>query len=201
MPIVNNSLTPYCPALPRMGWPAIRVPQSQVAPRAVELLRDNRAVVVSGQFRSKWDLNVQIGKSWAVEKRLIPALRKQGKAVTHENLRRIVEYRDFLNFRKFDYAPLARTARKMQKADVYVLDEVQYAIPFKEEMRIHKLRRKPYEGPMMALWDRLAEALEDGAKFVFVSCGHPHDPLYEGSMLSSTMALFFASPVLEIRTI
>ena len=197
-PIVNNGLTPYCPALPIMGSQLLPVSQGELAPQALELLRDKQAVVVSGRFQRDWQLNRQIGKTTAVKNRLIPRLRRQGHAVSYFNVQKAVEHRDLVGFRQYDFAPLARRARTIPEADVYVIDEAQHTIPFKEKIRIYGMRRVPYEDAMMAMWDRLAEGLERGGKLVLVSCCHPRDPAFEDSLYNSAMALFFASPVLEL---
>ena len=197
-PIVNNGLTPYCPALPMMGSQLIPVSQGELAPKALDLLRDKQAVVVSGRFHYDWKLNRQIGKTTTVKNRLIPRLRKAGHAVSYFNVQKVVEHRDLVGFRQYDFAPLARRARTIPEADVYVLDEVQHTIPFKDKIRAYGLRKEPYEDAMMAIWDRLAGELERGARLILVTCCHPYDPAFEDSLYNSAMALFFTSPVLEL---
>ncbi|MBN1282271.1 MAG: hypothetical protein JXA24_00680 [Proteobacteria bacterium] len=198
MPAINSHLVPYCPALPFLGGRAHPVSQRELAPQAVELLRENQALVVSGSSRMCWEANRRIGKTTAVKGRLIPRLRRQGQAVSYSNLQKAVEYRDMTGFRQYDFAPLERRAKTLPEADVYIIDEVQHAIPFKDKIRLYELRRLPYEDAMTALWERLTTELERGAQMVLITCCHPRDPIFEGSMLSSAMALFFTSPVLEL---
>jgi hypothetical protein len=198
MPNAIPSLMPYCPALPVLGSRLCPVSQGNLVPTAIELLEHNPAIVVSGRHRLDWDLNRRTGKTRTVENRLIPVLRDRGQAVSYLDVQKVVRSRDFYGFNVYDYAPLASRARAMPDADVYVLDEVQHAFPFKEEMRMRRLRREPYEDALMALWDRAAKVLERGGRLVLVSCVHPCDPVFEGCLYDSTMALFFSSPVLEL---
>ncbi len=199
MTIMNSHLAPYCPALPIMGSQPLPVSRGELAPRAIDLLQNNPAVVVSGRFHYDWKLNRQIGKTTAVKNRLIPRLRRQGHAVTYFDVQKAVEHRNLVGFRQYDFAPLARKAGSLPKADIYVIDEAQHTIPFKGKIRTYGLRKEPYENAMMAIWDRLAGELERGARLILVTCCHPYDPAFKDSLYNSAMALFFASPVLELR--
>ncbi len=200
MPTVTNHLVPYCLMLPKLGSALFPVSRRELAPMAMELLRDNPAVVVSGQFQRDWELNQQIGKTRAVKNRLISSLRRQGHTVSYLNIQGVVHREDDLGNSYYVYAPLLRRARALRDADVYVLDEVQHAIPFKNELRYRKTVREPYADAMLALWNKVARRLERGGRLVLISCYHPCDPFFESSMYNSAMALFFSSPVLELKS-
>lgn len=199
MPTVTNHLVPYCPVLPNLGSALFPVSQRELAPMAMELLRDNPAIVVSGQYQQDWELNRQIGKTTAVKNRLVSALIKQERTVSYFNVQRAVLRLDHTGSFVSNFAPLASKARTLRDADVYVLDEVQHAIPFKDTLKERRMCREPYAEAMMALWDKAAKGLERGGRLVLISCFHPRDPFFWNSMYNSAMALFFSSPVLELK--
>lgn len=200
MPIVNNSLAPYCPALPKLGSTLFPVSRRELAPRAMELLENNQTIVISGQSHRDWKSNRQIGKTTIVNNRLIPKLMRQGRTVSYFNIQSAVYRYNRPESSQFDYGSLSAMISALQYADVMVLDEVQLATILSHELKFRRVHRLPYKGPILKLWSKVERNLARGGKAVFVSCCHPLDHVFDDCLLNSAMALFFASPVLELKS-
>ena len=200
---VKSNLVPFCPALPKllMNNGLHTVAGNTLVPTALELLENNQAIVISGSNHYNYRRNRQIGKTTIVNRRLIPRLMNQGRTVSYFNIQSAVyNFNRFSNGLEFDYSLLPTVFRALPYTDVMVLDESQHAMISSSELKFRRAHRLSYKGPILKLWNKMERNLARGGKIVFISCCHPFDDAYDDCLLNSAMALFFCSPVLELKS-
>lgn len=198
---MNNSLVPFCPALPKLlaQGGLNTVSRTTLAPTALELLKNNQSIVISGKSHRDWERNRQIGKTSAVNERLIPRLMRRGLTVSYFNIQSTVYHYKRSEKSQFDYSLLSDVVGALTYTDVMVLDEIQLAMMSPNEVKFRHGHRLPYKGPILKLWRKVEGNLARGGKVVFISCCHPLDYIFDDCLLNSTMALYFSSPVLELK--
>jgi hypothetical protein len=195
---MSGILVPLCPAIPAMLYQATPVRQANLAPAAIEHLEKDPAVVVTGRNHHYWDLNKRLYKTTTVRNRLIPRLRKLGQSVSYLNVQKVIRRRDLVGHTYYKFEPLLRRVHAMRNADVYVLDEIHHALPFRNGARNYGIRSDLYVRTTMAFWGMVANHLERGGRIVYVTAVHPLNPDYEGALFNEAIASFFTAPVVEL---
>jgi hypothetical protein len=161
---VTNALVPFCPAIPLICYQPHAAVRDTLATTAMDLLKENHAIVITGQSKSCFELNRDVGKTSAVKNRLIPRLRRKGRKVSYINMQKLVIKYDTYGHRFYDYRHLIGRIKKIGTADVHFFDEIQHIFPIEGQDRLFRLRGKPYADAMIEFWRRIEDHLERGGR-------------------------------------
>jgi len=147
--------------------------------------------------------NVQIGKSFVLNKRLTPLLLAAGKNVYSLDLGQLpgiagapLDEGLWVSVAR-EEQELTRVVTQIPPADVLLVDEVHLLLPLlKNELGDESMAA--YNRVVTLLWRRLGRLSVDGSKMVFATAAHPHASYYQGFNYIPEMSLFFSAPVVEL---
>lgn len=196
-------LYPYCPALARMRYRPHLVERQGLVSKALELLKTNPAVVITGSDHEEFENNCVRGKT-TLAGELLQKVREGGQSALWVNLQAKVwlaeRDRDLAtkfsarDFQFFESEPTRRL--RARTAEVCFIDEAQLGFLSPEEK--YSARVKYNNRYMFGFLKELAKLANQGMKFVFISSAHPLNPMLLGNRGSYEMINFFTAPVIEL---
>ena len=194
---ISRKLYNLCPAVPRMLYEPHRVNRENMVSNIIKLLDSRRTLMVSGVHQYNVYKNSQIGKTYTIKTRLIPALRQKGLDVRYINISGLLVQwtKDSSGIFHFDDQYKIFNGHE----DIVIVDEAHDIIPeiaASSALSVYADRNELSQ----KFWEEMNTIFKNNGKCIFVSAYHPLNDFYAIKLFDDTTSLVINSPVIELET-
>lgn len=194
-----QGLVKYCPALPKMCYTPHRVKGANALPKVLELLETHQILTVSGTSHHYFDVNKRIGKTSLLRQELFSELRKRGQTVSFLDIGDLIDIESFLSYLLDNEAHFNRKLRSLPQADVYIFDEIHYALPPSKPNPLLPIVFPRFNECLLRFWNKIESYQQTGKKIVFATALHPLNEKYANFLFNPTMTELLTAPVVELE--